>query len=62
MTELRWEAWAAMIAFVISLAFIWIPGPYLMGAFSFIAQPLFLLALIGYGVKVFRELRRRAVL
>ena len=62
MTELRWEAWAAMIAFVISLAFIWIPGPYLMGAFTFIAQPLFLIALIGHGVNVFRELRRREVL
>jgi hypothetical protein len=61
-SELHWEAWAAMIAFIISLAFIWIPGPYLMGAFTFIAQPLFLIALVGYGVKVFRELRRREVL
>ena len=62
MSEMRWEAWAGMIAFAISLAFIWVPGPYLMGAFTFIAQPLFLLALISYGINVYRDLRRRKVL
>ena len=62
MRELRWEAWAALLAFVISLVFIWVPGPYAMGAFTFIAQPLFLLAFLGYAVKVLRELRRREVI
>jgi uncharacterized membrane protein YtjA (UPF0391 family) len=62
MNELRWEAWAALIAFVISLVYIWVPGPYPMGAFTFIAQPLFLVALLGYVVKVIRELRQRQVL
>jgi hypothetical protein len=62
MNELRWEAWAALLAFVISLVYIWVPGPYPMGAFTFIAQPLFLVALVGYVVKVIRELRNRQVL
>jgi hypothetical protein len=62
MKELHWEAWAALLAFAISLVFIWVPGPYAMGAFTFIAQPLFLLAFLGYAAKVFRELRSREVL
>jgi hypothetical protein len=32
-----------------------------MGAFTFIAQPLFLLALVSYGIKVCRDLRSREV-
>jgi hypothetical protein len=62
MKELHWEAWAALLAFLISLVFIWVPGPYAMGAFTFIAQPLFVLAFFGYAVKVFGELRSREVL
>jgi hypothetical protein len=62
MNELRWESWAAMLAFLISLGYIWYPGPYCMGAFTFIAQPLFFLALLGYGSKVFRELKQRKIL
>ena len=62
MSELRWECWAAIIAFLISLGYLWMPGPYWMGAFTFVAQPLFLLAFAGYAVKVVRELRKRAVM
>ena len=62
MSEFHWEAWAGMLAFVISLVYIWAPGPYAMGAFTFIAQPLFLLAFLGYAVKVVLELRQRRVL
>jgi hypothetical protein len=61
MIDLRWESWAAILAFAISLVYIWVPGPYPMGAFTFIAQPLFLLALVSYGIKVFRDLRSREV-
>ena len=61
MIDLRWESWAAILAFAISLIYIWVPGPYPMGAFTFIAQPLFLLALVSYGIKVFRDLRSRDV-
>jgi hypothetical protein len=57
MISLRWESWAAILAFAISLVYVWVPGPYPMGAFTFIAQPLFLLALLSYGIKVIRELR-----
>ena len=61
MINLRWESWAAILAFAISLVYVWDPGPFPMGAFTFIAQPLFLLALVSYGIKVFRELRSRDV-
>ena len=61
MISLRWESWAAILAFAISLVYVWSPGPYPMGAFTFIAQPLFLLALVSYGIKVFRDLRSREV-
>jgi hypothetical protein len=62
MRGLRWESVAALLAFAISLVYIWVPGPYAMGAFTFIAQPLFLVAFLGYAVKVFQELRQREVL
>jgi hypothetical protein len=62
MTQLHWESWAALVAFVITLVFIWVPGPYPMGAFTFIAQPLFLLALASYAIKVLRELRKKEVI
>jgi hypothetical protein len=39
-----------------TLGYIIYPGPYLMGAFIFIAQPLFVVAAAGYVVKVLREL------
>jgi hypothetical protein len=61
MISLRWESWAAIVAFAIALVYIWVPGPYPMGAFTFIAQPLFLVAMVSYGVKVFRDLRSRDV-
>jgi len=33
-----------------------------MGAFIFIAQPLFVVAAAGYAVKVLRELKRHGIL
>jgi hypothetical protein len=61
MSELRSEAAAAIVAFAISLGYIIYPGPYLMGAFIFIAQPLFVVAAAGYAVKVLRELKRHGI-
>jgi hypothetical protein len=62
MNELRWEAYAVSIAAIISLVFIWNPGPYAMGAFTFIAQPLFVVAIGSYLWKVLKELRAKRVL
>lgn len=62
MNELRWEAWAVMLASLISLLYVWSPGPYPMGAFTFIAQPLFLVAIASYAWKVLKELRGKRVL
>lgn len=62
MNELKWESWSAIVAFVITLAYVWNPGPYCMGAFTFIAQPLFLIAFASYALKVRRDLLKREVL
>jgi hypothetical protein len=62
MSELRWEAWATILAFIITLGYTLYPLPYLMGAFTFIAQPLFALAILGYAQKVLRDLQSRKVL
>ncbi len=62
MSELRWECCAAILAFAISIIFALDPGPYPMGAFTFIAQPLFLVAIASYALKVWRDLRRRKVM
>jgi hypothetical protein len=61
MTHLRWEAWATAVALMIALVYIWVPGPYPMGAFTFIAQPLFVLAFLSYAIKVLRDLRKKEV-
>jgi hypothetical protein len=55
MNDLHWESWAAIVAFLISLGYLWVPSPYFMAAFTFIAQPLFLVAMLGYAVKVARS-------
>ncbi len=62
MNELRWEAAAVSIASVLSLVYVWSPGPYAMGAFTFIAQPLFLMAIGSYAWKVLKDLRKSKVL
>lgn len=62
MNELKWESWAVIIASVVSLIYVWSPGPYPMGAFTFIAQPLFAVAAASYVWKVVKELRERGAL
>jgi len=59
MSELRWESWAVMLGLLIGLLYTLVPGPYEMGAFTFIAQPLLGLAMLSYAVKVVRDLRSR---
>jgi hypothetical protein len=61
MRLLRWESWCASIAFLITLIFIVIPGPYEMAMFTFIAQPLFAFAAVSYLLKVLRDLRNRSL-
>ena len=58
MRELRSEAWGALVALAIMLAF----NPYLMGAFTFVAQPLFVLAAVSYLWKVLRRFRQQGIL
>ena len=62
MSELHWESWAVMLGLAISLLYILFPGPYEMGAFTFIAQPLLGLAMLSYAIKVLKDLRSRKVL
>jgi hypothetical protein len=52
-----------LVAFAITLAFnLWPANPYLMGAFTFVAQPLFVLAAVGYLWKVLRRFRQHGIL
>jgi len=61
MSELRPESWAVMLGLAISLLYILVPGPYEMGAFTFIAQPLLGLAIVSYVIEVVKDLRSRGV-
>ena len=61
MRLLRWEAVCAIVAFALTLIFILVPGPYPMAIFTFIAQPLFGIAAIGYLLKVRADLRKRGL-
>ena len=61
MRELRVEAFGAIVAFAITLAFTLYPVPYLMGAFTFVAQPLFGIVALLYIWRVLRELMRKDV-
>jgi hypothetical protein len=62
MRLLHWEAWCAILAFVMTWIFILVPGPYPMAAFTFIAQPLFAIAALGYLVKVVKDLVKHRTL
>lgn len=62
MKELYWQSWAAILGFLVGLLFIWFPSPYTISAFTFLAQPLFVVAFLGYALKVYQELRRRKIL
>lgn len=58
---LRVPALLAIAGFLITLAFVLSPGPYLMAAFTFVAQPLFAIAALFYLRLVLAELRRKQV-
>lgn len=62
MNRLRVEAWAAIVAFAITIVFNLSPGPYPMAAFVFLAQPLFAYVIVRYAWRVFHDLRSRRVL
>lgn len=61
MRELRVEAFGAIVAFLITLAFTLYPVPYLMGAFTFVAQPLFGIVGLLYVCRVVRELMQGGI-
>jgi hypothetical protein len=61
MRLLRWEAMCASVAFLLTLIFILVPGPYPMAIFTFIAQPLFAIVAVGYLLKVRADLRKRGL-
>ncbi|KAF0250060.1 MAG: hypothetical protein FD167_541 [bacterium] len=62
MNDLYAESWAVVVAFIITLGYTISPGPYWMGAFTFIAQPLFVLAIAGYFWKVYQDLRKNKII
>jgi hypothetical protein len=60
--NLKLPAVLAIVALLITMAFVLWPTPYLMLAFAFFAQPLFLIVIILYLRRVFRDLREKEVL
>lgn len=60
--KLSLPAYLAIVAFLITTTFVLYPTPYLMLAFAFFAQPLFLMVIVLYLRRVFRELREKEVL
>lgn len=62
MTELRAEALGLIVALVITLTYTIYPGPYPMGAFTFVAQPLFGLVALGYIWRVIRDLKSKGLM
>ena len=61
MRLLRWEAMCAVVAFVLTLAFILVPGPYAMALFTLIAQPHLAIVANAYLVKLSADLRKRGL-
>ena len=62
MTELRVEALGLLVALLITLVYTVYPGPYPMGAFTFVAQPLFGLVALGYIWRVIRDLKGKGLI
>lgn len=60
--SMRLPSFAAALAFLITLFYAIDPGPYQMAAFVFFAQPLFLIAIVSYAVRVWKDLRHQKVL
>ena len=62
MKHLRLQSLAAALAFAITGLYAIDPGPYQMAAFVFFAQPLFLIAGVGYAYRVWKDLRGQRIL
>lgn len=62
MKNFRTESWYVLVGMIISLLYIFIPNPYLMFAFIFVAQPLFLVAVFLVIREILRDLKTQKVL
>lgn len=51
-----------LLGTLISILFIFDPSPFLMFAFAFIAQPLFLFAILSSVWMIYRDLKKKNVL
>jgi hypothetical protein len=60
--NVRLPALLAIVALLITTAFVVYPSPYLMALFAFFAQPLFVIVAVLYLRRVFRELREKEVM
>jgi hypothetical protein len=60
--NVRLPALLAIVALLITTAFVLYPSPYLMALFAFFAQPLFVIVAVLYLRRVFRELRDKEVI
>lgn len=60
--SLKLPARLMMVALCVTTAFVLWPTPYMMLAFAFFAQPLFLIAIVLYLRRVLHDLREKEVL
>ena len=58
----HWKTGAVTIGLVLAVVFLVNPDPIPMALYVFIAQPLFLVVLVGYIWSVLRDLKRKEVL
>ena len=61
-TDVRAEALGLIVALLITLVYTLDPTPYAMGAFTFVAQPLFGIVALGYIWRVIRDLKSKGLM
>ncbi|MCH2110949.1 MAG: hypothetical protein MK135_16650 [Polyangiaceae bacterium] len=55
--NLRAEAYLTFVASVITVVYLWSNNPWVMGAFTFVAQPLFACSILFYAIAVLKDMK-----
>lgn len=51
-----------LMGLIISIVFIYDPRPFWMAAFVFVAQPMFVFAMVSGAIRIYRDLKSREVI
>jgi hypothetical protein len=62
MKNLRIESAFVLAGLIISIIFIFYPSPFWMAAFLFIAQPMFIYAIVSSLIQIYRDLKSKKVI